>query len=258
MSRLLMPSPTMLPPLEIRHHPADELLLSLASGALPIGMRLVTETHLELCPACRERVAMLRALGGVVLEEQPEATMREDALTRAFDRIDQLDRTRRTVVAHGAEDVHSGLSFHSGHSADGTATPRKVSAPPPLPAGAVWPKALAGCNATRWRWLGPGMRWSRVSVPDAPEANVFLLRIGAGKYLPQHTHRGTELTQILYGRFHDGRSLFGPGDFDLADDEVHHQPVVQDGSECICVAAVEGRLHFDGVIARWFGSLVGM
>ncbi|WP_431257795.1 ChrR family anti-sigma-E factor [Roseateles chitinivorans] len=227
----------MLPSPDIRHHPADELLLSLVSGALPIGLRLVTETHLELCPVCRERVATLRALGGVILEEQPEATMREDALARAFDRIDRLARNERAV---------------------GTPVPRKVPAPPPLPAGAVWPKALEGCSATRWRWLGPGMRWSRVTVPDAPEANVFLLRIGAGKYLPQHTHRGTELTQIIYGRFHDGRALFGPGDFDLADDEVHHQPVVQDGSECICVAAVEGRLHFDGVIARWFGSLVGM
>ncbi|WP_331616244.1 ChrR family anti-sigma-E factor [Roseateles sp.] len=237
MSRFLLPSPTMLPPLEIRHHPADELLLSLVSGALPIGLRLVTQTHLELCPACRERVAMLRALGGAVLDEQPEAPMRADALARAFGRIDQLEQAER---------------------AGGTPTPRKVPAPPPLPAGAVWPKALAGCSATRWRWLGPGMRWSRVTVPDAPEANVFLLRIGAGKYLPQHTHRGTELTQIIYGRFHDGRALFGPGDFDLADDDVHHQPVVQDGSECICVAAVDGRLHFDGLIARWFGSLVGM
>ncbi|WP_431046615.1 ChrR family anti-sigma-E factor [Roseateles sp. L2-2] len=248
MSRLLLPSPTMLPPLEIRHHPADELLLSLVSGALPIGLRLVTETHLELCPACRERVAMLRALGGVVLDEQPAAPMAEDALARVFSRIDEFEQTRRNAGA--------GIGGTAG--ADRMPTPRKVPAPPPLPTGAVWPKALAGCNATRWRWLGPGMRWSRVTVPDAPEANVFLLRIGAGKYLPQHTHRGTELTQIIYGRFHDGRALFGPGDFDLADDEVHHQPVVQDGSECICVAAVEGRLHFDGVIARWFGSLVGM
>jgi putative transcriptional regulator len=102
------------------------------------------------------------------------------------------------------------------------------------------------------------MRWSRVTVPGAPEANLFLLRIGAGKYLPSHTHSGIEMTQVIHGRFHDGRALFGPGDFDLADGEVHHQPVVQDGGECICVAAVEGRLKFDGVIARWFGSLVGM
>jgi len=226
----------MLPP-DIHHHPDDELLLSLAAGGLPTGIRLVTEVHLELCASCRERVAMLRAVGGAILEEETPVAMRDDALARALARIDALE---------------------AGNSDDASAAPRKVPAPPPLPAGAVWPRALADCSATRWQWLGPGMRWSRVSVPGAPEANVFLLRIGAGKYLPPHTHRGTELTQVIYGRFHDGRALFGPGDFDLADGEVHHQPVVQEGSECICIAAVEGRLHFDGLIARWFGSLVGM
>lgn len=216
----------------IQHHPFDEHLLALAAGTLPVGIRLVTLTHLELCRTCRDRLAMLEALGGVVLEEQPAAPMRDDALEKAFAAIDALDPE--------------------------VPRPLKVAGPPPLPAGAVWPKALSHCSATRWRWLGPGMRWSRVSVPESPDANVFLLRIGAGKYLPQHTHDGVELTQVIYGHFHDGRELFGPGDFDMADGDVHHQPVVQDGSECICIAAVEGRLKFDGFIARWFGSLVGM
>ncbi|MDH0863823.1 ChrR family anti-sigma-E factor [Mitsuaria sp. GD03876] len=235
-----MPSP------DIRHHPADELLLSLAAEALPTALRLVVETHLELCPACRERVAMLRAVGGTVLEEEPAAPMRDDALDRAFARIDALEREDAALARERA---------------DGGSPPSRpvpVPAPPPLPAGAVWPRALAHCAATRWRRIGPGMRWSRVTVPGAPEANLFLLRIEAGKYLPPHTHRGIELTQVIHGRFHDGRALFGPGDFDLADGEVHHQPVVQEGSECICIAAVEGRLRFDGLIARWFGALVGM
>ncbi|WAC71736.1 ChrR family anti-sigma-E factor [Roseateles sp. SL47] len=224
------------PSLDIRHHPADDLLLAYAAGSLSVGIALVTQIHLELCSSCRARVSMLEALGGVVLEDQPPVAMADDALARVLARIDAQD------AAEGAD----------------SAGVRRVAAPPPLPMGAVWPKALAHCSATRWRWLGPGMRWSRVTVPDAPQANVFLLRIGAGKYLPQHTHRGTELTQVIYGHFHDGRALYGPGDFDLADGDVHHQPVVQDGSECICIAAVDGRLNFDGFIARWFGSLVGM
>ena len=223
-----MPAP------DIRHHPADDLLLARATCTLAVGLRLVLDTHLELCAACRERLAMLRAVGGALLEEQPPAPLRADALARTMARIDQLEQQ--------AGDVR----------------PRIVPAPPPLPEGAVWPRALAECSATRWQWIGPGMRWSRVSVPGAPDANVFLLRIAAGKYLPQHTHRGTELTQVIHGRFHDGRALFGPGDFDLADADIHHQPVVQDGSECICVATVQGHLHFDGLIARWYGALVGM
>lgn len=230
----MSPRRTDMEPLPIRHHPDDDQLLSLAAGTLPIGPRLVLQTHLELCPACRARTAALRAIGGALLEEETAAPLRPDALARTLQRIDRAE------------------------AAPPSPTVQRVSAPPPLPEGAVWPRALAHCTATRWRWIGPQMRWSRVSVPGAPEANVFLLRIGAGRYLPQHTHRGTELTQVIYGRFHDGRALFGPGDFDTTDEAVHHQPVVQDGSECICVASVEGRLRFDGFIARGLAALAGM
>jgi putative transcriptional regulator len=221
--------------MDIRHHPDDDLLLALSADRLAAGTRLVLASHLELCAACRERVRMLDALGGLLLEEIEPAPLAEGALARTLARIDALQ-------APG----------------DAARAPVQVSAPPPLPEGARWPRALAHCDATPWRRIGPGMRWSRVRVPEAPEANVFLLRIAAGKYLPRHTHRGLELTQILYGRFHDGRALFGPGDFDAADADIHHQPVVQDGSECICLASLDGRLRFDGAIARFFGALVGM
>jgi putative transcriptional regulator len=102
------------------------------------------------------------------------------------------------------------------------------------------------------------MRWSRVTVPHAPDANVFLLRIGAGKALANHTHTGLELTHVMCGSFDDGRARFGAGDFDAADGDVHHQPVLEAGGECICLASVQGRLVFDGTIARWVGALVGI
>ncbi len=218
--------------MDIRHHPEDELLLALSVGSLETGTRLVLSSHLELCAHCRARLNLLDALGGELLEALAPATLADTALQATLARIDALEAEPPRRVA--------------------------VSAPPPLPGGARWPRALAHCRATPWRWIGPGMRWSRVSVPEDAQANVFLLRIAAGKYLPRHTHQGLELTQILYGRFHDGRELFGPGDFDAADADIHHQPVVQDGSECICLASLDGRLRFDGAIARLFGSLVGM
>ncbi|WP_077035419.1 ChrR family anti-sigma-E factor [Pelomonas sp. KK5] len=218
----------------IEHHPDDAMLLDLAAGRLTAGTRRVLHSHLELCPQCREQLRALDALGGLMLDEQEPAALGEDALARTFARID------------------------AGSPAERQAPVKKHSAPPPLPPGARWPRALAGCRATPWRFIAPGMHWSRVSLPEDSAANVFLLRIGAGKYLPSHTHSGLELTQVLHGCFHDGRALFGPGDFDAADGEVHHQPVVQEGSACICLASVEGRLQFDGFIARLFGAMVGM
>jgi putative transcriptional regulator len=216
----------------IQHHPDDELLLAQGSGQLDKGTWLVLSSHLELCAPCRERMRALDALGGQMLEALEPAALAEDALARTLARIDAREAQAPKRV--------------------------KASTPPPLPQGARWPRTLAHCSATPWRWIGPGMRWSRVSVPEAPRANVFLLRIASGKYLPQHTHRGLELTQVLCGSFHDGRALFGPGDFDAADSDIHHQPVVQDGNECICLASLNGLLRFDGVIARCLGALVGM
>jgi putative transcriptional regulator len=221
--------------MDIRHHPDDALLLALSAGSLETGTRLVLSSHLELCPHCRERLRQLDALGGQLLEDGDACPLADDALTRTLARIDALAAAPERPPA-----------------------PLRVSAPPPLPEGAQWPRALAHCRATPWRWIGPGMRWSQVHVPEDPQANVFLLRIAAGKYLPQHTHNGLELTQILYGRFHDGRALFGPGDFDAAESDIHHQPVVQDGSECICLASLDGRVVFDSLAARVLGSMVGM
>ncbi|RYY92699.1 MAG: transcriptional regulator [Comamonadaceae bacterium] len=216
----------------IQHHPTDDLLLAQAGGHLRAGAALLVASHAQDCAVCAERLQQLQMLGGLLLEDLPAAELRADALERAFAAIDA--------------------------PAAPTAPPAPVHGLPPLPAGATWPRAMAGCKATRWRWIGPGMHFSRVTLPADPAANVFLLRIGAGKYLPRHSHSGWEMTQILHGSFHDGRAHFGPGDFDVADGEVHHQPVVQAGSPCICLAAVEGRVLFEGFIARKLGAMMGM
>ncbi|MBN9407593.1 MAG: cupin domain-containing protein [Burkholderiales bacterium] len=221
----------------IRHHPDDHLLLGLATGRLSTGTRLLVASHLETCGACRQEVARLEQLGGVLLDELPPAALDTQALARTLAAIDAPLAGARAAAA---------------------AAPIAAPSHPPMPDGAPWPEALAHCPATPWRWIGPGMRWSRVTVPEDPAANLFLLRIAAGKYLPQHTHSESELTQVLYGTFHDGRALFGPGDFDGADGSVRHQPVVQAGSECICLASVEGRVLFDGWFARMAGAVVGM
>ena len=106
--------------------------------------------------------------------------------------------------------------------------------------------------------MSPGRSFARVTLPCDPEAALFLLRIGEGLGMPRHTHRGTELTQVLCGSFHDGHQRFGPGDFDAADDTVHHEPIIEPGAECVCFAHVDGSLRFDGRFATLVGRLIGM
>ena len=223
----------------IHHHPQDDMLLAQAAGSLAAGPALLVASHIEQCAVCRERMALLDVVGGAYLDALAPAMLAPDAFARTLSAIDTIDCLDGTATKPAV------------------ATTRRTSFPA-LPAGATWPKAFEGCTVTPWRWLGPGMRWSRVTLPHDSAANVFLLRIGAGKKLPQHTHSEVELTQVLYGSFDDGRSVFGAGDFDEADGSIHHQPVVQAGSECICLASVDGRVVFDSFLARTLGSLVGM
>jgi putative transcriptional regulator len=121
-----------------------------------------------------------------------------------------------------------------------------------------WPASLRSCRVTDWRFMGPGMRYARVAVPHDPSAMLYLLRIGEGRSLPRHTHGDLEFTQVLCGTFDDGRAVFGPGDFDAADEDVHHQPIVQPGATCVCLAYVGARMRFDGRIASLIGRWVGM
>lgn len=217
----------------IHHHPDDTLLMAMATGHQAAGAAIVVGSHVEGCPACQGRVRQLEAVGGVLLEDIVPHLLHPGALGRTLAALDAPTVAQRPA-------------------------PSSVKPRPALPDGAHWPQALDHCDIAPWRWLGPGVHMSRITVPYDRAANVFLLRIGAGKLLPVHTHSELELTQVLCGEFHDGRSLFGPGDFDGADPSIHHQPVVQSGGECICLAAVEGKLVFDSFLARTFGALVGM
>lgn len=220
----------------IHHHPDDELLLALAAGRLPAAQALVLAVHLEGCADCRARLHTLQALGGALLEQAPAQPVAPEAWARTLALIDEAPLPPARPVV----------------------TPAPVTPPLAWPAGVAWPASLRGCHFSRWHWMGPSMRFARVGVPPSTEGSVFLLRIGEGRSLPRHSHHGLELTQVLCGSFDDGRAVFGAGDFDAADGEVHHQPVVRPGAECICLAYVGAPLRFDGRLARWLGGRAGL
>jgi putative transcriptional regulator len=106
--------------------------------------------------------------------------------------------------------------------------------------------------------MGAGMRYARVQVPRSKDAPLFLLRIGPGRSLPRHGHHGNEMTAVLDGSFEDGRAVFNAGDFDAADGEVRHQPVVRTQGECICLAYLDAPLRFESRIAGVIGGWLGM
>ena len=81
-------------------------------------------------------------------------------------------------------------------------------------------------------------------------ATARLLHIPPGPAIPDHGHRGMELTLVLQGAFADQGESFGPGDVEISDETVEHRPVVTAGQDCICLAAADAPLRFLGLIPR--------
>jgi putative transcriptional regulator len=208
----------------LNHHPSDETLLGYAAATLAPGPRVVTAVHIGCCDRCRARVSEFEAVGGAVLGELDPTPLADDAFARVMARIDETaapaSETRQAIVLPRAE------------------------------IGIRLPAALDACGIGPWRWVAPGVRWSKVSVPGDAGANVMLLKVAAGKRLPEHSHTGREFTHVLSGSFSDDRGRYAAGDFDEADSDVEHQPVVDATGECICLAAIEGRMLLRGLIGR--------
>jgi putative transcriptional regulator len=209
----------------INHHPSDLTLARLAGGTLGAGPRLVVATHLSGCPQCRGRLRSFEAVGGAMLDEAAPARLSPDAFQQALKRLDDAEPRAEPQPRV----LHPDL-------------------PPPLNVYEIGP----------WRLVRPGFRWRRLTLPESPDANVIMLKVAAGRPVPHHGHSGTEYTQVLSGSFTDSLGQYRAGDCIELDEDVIHQPVVDQDGECVCLAAVEGKLRLSGWIGRLIQPLIGI
>ena len=87
-------------------------------------------------------------------------------------------------------------------------------------------------------------------LKTSPEATARLLYIPAGMAVPDHGHRGLELTLVLQGAFEDADGRFCRGDIEVATEEVDHMPVADISEDCICLAVTNAPLRFKGLLPR--------
>jgi len=205
---------------DINHHLTDKLLMAYAAGALPEAFSLTVATHVSMCDECRARLGAFDSLGGAVLDRAGPVAMAEASLSATMERI-----------RNGAPEINR-------------AAPRQRGAlPAPL-------RDYVGgdLDAVRWRPIGMGVK--QAIVPTSRAATARLLYIPAGAAVPDHGHRGTELTLVLQGAFVDETDRFGPGDIEVAGEDLHHMPVADTGADCICLAATDAPLRFRSIIPR--------
>ena len=85
-----------------------------------------------------------------------------------------------------------------------------------------------------------------------------LLRIPAGRPVPDHSHGGLELTLVLAGAYSDATGRYRRGDFQEAEEDLEHQPHAAPGGDCISLVITNAPLCFSNFGARLIQPLLGI
>ena len=205
----------------IEHHLTPELLMAYSAGSLPEAFSLVVATHISMCDQCRAELESYDAVGGCMMENTGAVSMSPDSLAATMALISESDN--QVMAASAAT---------SGH---------------------VLPKPLqdyVGGDLEKIKWRPIGMGVKQAILPTSKDATARLLYIPAGCAVPDHGHRGTELTLVLQGAFQDDSERFARGDVEVANEDLDHTPIADIGMDCICLAATDAPLKFNSWMPR--------
>jgi len=195
----------------------ESLMTAYVGGHLPHPYAVAVAAHAEMCDDCRASMHAHWAVGGILLDGAEAAAV--SAGLR--DRVLEGAKTRRP--------------------------------PDPAPAGTLRPFPLAvmqelGFRAPRWRPLGGGIRQCMLCRGDGARAR--LLSIPGGRAVPEHGHRGLEMTLVLQGAFDDETGRYRAGDMQVVGSHVDHRPVAVPGDDCVCLAVTDRPLVFKDRLLR--------
>ncbi len=204
----------------IAHHLTPDLMMAYSAGTLPEAFNLIVATHLSLCIPCRAEAESYDALGGEILESSEMSALSDSCLSEVLGMI--------------CEDP-----------APETATTPEEDPVFPAPLMDYVGGRLEDVN---WRPVGMGVK--QAILATSPEATARLLYIPAGTAVPDHGHRGTELTLVLKGAFADAGGRFARGDIEIATEETDHMPIADMAEDCICLAVTDAPLRFKGLLPR--------
>ncbi|MDN3651932.1 ChrR family anti-sigma-E factor [Thalassotalea ponticola] len=221
----------------IKHHPSNELLQAFVSGELPASMSAAVAMHTQMCQCCQQAVNAQTDVNAHRLFEQDKATKQG-----AF----ESQGTFGTDIANSTSDMAADLDMMAmideiTLSDDIAVDVQQAVKTIDLGGKTVeLPRVLTNMpmgNATR---LGKLTR-ARMDLEEG-DIHASLLHIDAGGEVPEHTHKGYEVTLLLEGSFSDEMGSYEKGDFILLDAEHKHHPKTEDG--CLCFTVANDALHF--------------
>lgn len=212
----------------IKHHPKIELIQAFVDGDLPASLSAGIAIHAEMCPQCQQKIAQLT-------EHAAEISFEEAFLDKFI-----VDDTS-TIISDSDEVDFEAMAELISQSSD-IDIPEKAVNKSIIFNDKTYklPKVLNNMEIGKTSHIGKLSR-ARLQL-DENEIHTSLLQIEAGGGVPEHTHKGFELTLLLDGSFHDESGEYVKGDFIMLDGSHQHHPVSTEG--CLCYTVANDALHF--------------
>ena len=209
-----------------KHHPGLDLLTEHAAGNLPLAQAACVSAHMNYCEDCQRAAGQLQDLGAVLFDGLPGEPVGDAQLDAVLARLDDQPP----------------LSYARPSSSIGTP--------------AILQRLMSG-NFTDlvWKKITSALRISYLKTGD-PNFEFALYHIKAGGRIPEHTHRGSEMTLILEGGFSDADGSYHQGDFILREPSDVHAPTAVQSEDCICLAVLDAPLKFTGWKYRWMNPFL--
>jgi putative transcriptional regulator len=203
----------------ITHCPKDDLLVSYSAGALGESWSLAVGSHVHLCKEFSDDVALGEKIGGSLLSDLAPIAL-EKSLDALLDRLGDQEPIGEAVNQEQDALIPSPLCDYIGDSLDDL----------------------------EWSMVGNGITQHLIETSDSGQAR--LLRIPSGTALPEHEHSGRELTLVISGGYKDDSGSYSRGDMADIDDGLGHQPIADEGEDCVCLIVTDTPIKFKGILPR--------
>jgi putative transcriptional regulator len=202
-------------------HPAEDILLAVASGQADLAHRVLVEGHLDTCAACRATIGEMSAAGGALLAglaaERPPDSLWASLLTR---------------IEAAAPEPAPGLAGL------------------PLPEGAR--RELPELGRIRWLPLpARGARIARLLRDPVAGSTLLVGHMPPRRFFPEHVHLGPEDLLVLAGGYEDQYGTWETGAFASYAPGTRHRPFTEPDEECWILMRLEKPNLFTG----WRGWL---
>ena len=209
----------------INFHPTTQQLDAFSLGECEPALALMVAAHIDMCSHCQRIVNGLQEVQAIA--QLSDVTTLSPDMHKMMANIMQLPQSKPAVVKP-ATDITIEL--------DG----KRFKLPRAL-------KRYAGKTGSWSRLVGK--LWQAPVDLGYPGKAHFIYMEKGGK-VPEHTHKGSELTLVIDGQYSDGIADYDCGDLTLLDGQHNHQPFSEADDGCLVFTIVDKPLYFTSGIAR--------